>query len=366
MAKDDTEDQEQTEDQTIIEGEATVIPDDDDLALQEVEKELETGSEGEGEAQAEGEGAAEPEPEPAPAGEAEGEAQAEGEGAAQPEGLTIPKPRFDQVAGERDHFRDQAAYWQGQAEAFKAFGPGQQGQTTEAQPEQTPEQKITSFRQEQQAVAKRFDDGELSAAEMETERQRLDDEIWNVRQGTLSPPATEQAQQPAPSNNDLYLDEKLSDLETKHPFSRHIEGKENWDFLAKTAVSRLADQGIEYDASDPVHELRARTVMAELTDQYGPVMTGKRLDQISGGQQQQPERQEPQQKQPSPEAKARGQKLDLQQELPPDIGAAGNGDQNSDVWSEERVSSLTEEEWEALPAATQTALNRKFGDGASP
>lgn len=360
MATEDTE--VQTDDQNIIEGESEAILDDDDLALQEVEKSVaEEEAESEGAAEAEGEGQAEP-------AEAAEEAQAEGEGAAQPEASdipTIPKPRFDQVAQERDQWRDQALRMQGQIEAFQVFQQQPGGTQQEQQPaEQTPEQKIAGFRDEQKAIAKRFDDGEISAEDMETERQRLDDEIWNVRQGALTPPATQDTTQTGQDQRtDLYLNEKFDQLETQYPYTKLIEGEPNWAFLSNQAVAELKAEGMEtIDPNNPAHELAVRTRMAELTDKYGPVMTGKTVEQPNGSQQQQSGQQP---NQMSPQAKARNEKLSLANELPPDIGAAGGSGQG-DVWTEERMLSLSEEEFENLPASTRDALNRKYGDGASP
>lgn len=292
----------------------------------------------------------------------------------------IPLPRFQEVNSRLDEARIENARLMGRLEAIQAMG-GQTGTAAgEQQPgeaEPTAAEKIAAIREEQAGVAKRFDEGEITLAEAEGERARLDDRIWDIRQDELTK-ANVTAQQPqaeaAGVQTDLYREERLGQLEDQHPYTRLIREDAHWDFLVSETHRLLNAEGRTIDPRNPADDLVFRTRMAELTDTYGPNFTGIARETLGGGApsdaghqtQNQPERggtAKPGEM--SDEAKARDAKLDMAQRMPPDVSQLGGANAAADVWTDERVAALSEEEYEALPDATRAAIARKFGDGSS-
>lgn len=303
------------------------------------------------------------------------EAPAAGQPAAATEGEktpTVPLARFQEVNHQAGQLALENARLKGQNEALASMRvPAGEGAVPAAAPvEETPEQKVATVRAQQSQLAAQWDKGEISITEYEAGRQQLDDQVYDIRQAAIVPPTPAQPGEPR-TYTDPYTDEKLTALEAAHPYHALIKSPTHWDFLASESVTSLKRDGTltEFDPNNPRHELMARERMAELTDIYGPLWTGKSPADLTGGtaaaaaagrddQQPQPGGDQPQ---PSAQARARANKLALAADMPPNIAEAGAAGQD-DVWTEERAAALTEEEFEALPDAARLALSRRYGD----
>lgn len=253
----------------------------DDQALREAREAVEAEDKPaeDPEAEAGDKPAAEAEPKPA-GGEAQPDAEkpaagapkADGEAAeaAKPEQIMVPIERLNDVRGKLSEALLQNAYLKGVAET-RAQQPVNQGET--AEPVKSPEERLTEIHTEIDALALKFDDGEISMAEFKKQERVLESEAFDVRQAQVAPVAEPEPAAPA-SNPDLYLDQLTEQLERDHPYTMVIQKDDamaptRWAMLEAEAKAELAQEGVEL-IGDPrsVYELRRR--MAEKTDAYGP------------------------------------------------------------------------------------------------
>jgi len=271
----------------------------------------------------------------------------------------IPKARFDDVNNAKNEAERQAAYWRGQAEARSQAQP-----TVAQQPPpvvETPEQKIAAIRTERSALAKKFDDGELTASEWDAQRLALEDKETTVREAAmlerLRPAAQPPAPAPTPAGESLTLSDHTARLETAHPYVSLIDNDADFEFLKSRAAADLIAQGKLGQSGVPVGEIQIyemRKRVAELSDQFGPAMTGKTLAEVTGQPQTPPVQTPPAL---SPEAQARASKLNLQATLPPDITAmTGTPGAPSGEVSDAQLENMSDEDIGKLPVGVRNKL----------
>ncbi len=75
---------------------------------------------------------------------------------------------------------------------------------------------------------------------------------------------------------ECYLDRLTRELEAKHPYALLIRDNLHWAFLEAEAGAQLIKEGVQV-RDDETSTLVLRTRMAELTDTFGPAMTGMTL-----------------------------------------------------------------------------------------
>ncbi|HEC14941.1 MAG TPA: hypothetical protein ENI72_04200 [Rhodospirillales bacterium] len=331
------------------------------MEAEEAELTKEPAPEGEGnpEGQETEEKAEEAEPE---AKSAEGEATTEQVTPPETEGqpsVMIPKSRFDsaqaKTRGERDEALQSAAYWKGRAEQA-ALMP--QGTPATTEPEITPDQIIAEAREQKNKLVKEYDDGTIDTMEYETAKDQLEDRIFEARQSKLTPPAPPQKEEPAEkveTGEDLYLDQLTAGLEEKHPFALAIPADDpRWGFLEGEALRQFNAEGTQLQqGARGLFMLRER--MAQLTDQYGPLWTGKTVEQLNantGDVAARPTQETtvPGGEKPglSSQAKARKEKLILSGQHPPDISNLGSSGINEEI-TDADIEKMTDEEIAALP-----------------
>ncbi|WP_341702619.1 hypothetical protein [Ferrovibrio sp.] len=287
-------------------------------------------------------GAAAPQP-PKPEAEADKPA---------PEGATtkpvmIPKARLDEVLGKLDEAARQNAYLQGKLDQAAAQPQPAKpaGEPPKAEP--TPDQILAGIEAEKLDLAEKYDRGEISTAEWKKREIELDRKGRQVQQDMLAPARAEPA--PAQTKDDLALDLATAELEKRHPYSTLITEESDWAFLEGKARQQLVAAGEVLDGSARA-ALLLRTTMAQLTDTYGPHMTGKVIEKPATkpvGQQQH---------QPSGTAAARGAKLTMADGLPPDINNLGGSAASSTEISEADILGMTDEDIAALPEATRRRI----------
>lgn len=290
-----------------------------------------------------------PPPEPAAPAAPAGPALApEPAAASAPKTVTLTQDQFDAL----QRGTQEAAYWRGMAEgrAPAAAAPG-----TPAAPAKTSAQRLDEIDASRLAIAKKFDDGEISYAQATEQQITLDRQARALLQAAT--PAS--AAPAAPAHvDDLYLDRVTAELEDAHPYALLIDPKHwAWKGIEQEARQTLLAQGVVLKDGDPRSALAVRTRMAELTDRYGPGMTGIAPAKAASEAATRSGRQAPP-AQPAagataptglPTADERAAKLRLQAQHPPDItGTRGGNNSLADV-SDAQIAQMTDDEISALP-----------------
>ncbi|MER8602798.1 hypothetical protein NKH48_03250 [Mesorhizobium sp. M1233] len=265
----------------------------------------------------------------------------------QPAPAVIPKARFDEVLGKNDEMARQIAFLSGQVEALKVRGPAAPGPAaTPAAPAQpAAADRLIAVGTQIDALARKYDAGELSYADLTTQRRALDNQEQSIREEILLAKVPKPEQQQQPATADLYLDQLTADLEAKHPYLAAIESDMDFDWLVNKAKESFAAERIELPKG-PVGNLRLRERIAVLSDRYGPMLTGKTLAATPA-----PAPATPAAPGLSPEAAARAAKIAMQGDMPPNVasmtGSAG------EVISEASIENMSDDDLAALPIATR-------------
>jgi len=267
------------------------------------------------------------------------------------ETVMVPKARLDEVLRERAEAERRATYLQGALDAQR-MAPGAARPPAEqpaAQAPPSPEQRIGTVKAQRLALAKKYDDGEIDAAEFRKQDDAYEDQIWNIRQETLRP-----ASQPAPRQtpaNDLYLEEVTERLEAQHPYTT-VLADTDMQFLVMKAKESLTAEGVRL-GNDPRSLLLLRKRTAELSDTFGPMLTGKQLQPATSaanaGTPTQPAGM-------SAQAQARANKLALAASHPADIQNLGGPGQAAGVPTQQQIAAMSDEEIAALPESTRARI----------
>lgn len=312
------------------------------------------------------------EPEAAAAQETAGEpGKGEPERQGPDEQNMVPQARVNEITRQRNDAVLTAARLQGQNEAMRAMmekgTAGPDGKELPQGPAATPEERIATIREQKAESTRKYEEGELSAVEWQKEQDGFEDQVFAVRQ-EQSQAASAGSQAPAgqadqPRARDPYVESLMDGLEAKHPYSAVISTKLDWAIIESKAYETLKSDGVELIKGDSQSTLQLRTRMAELSDVWGPTMTGKTLEEaktIQASKSKSPKSTPvkdgpaaPAQKpgELSEAAKARKAKLDLAKTIAPDVDNLGGANSGTELPSDERILSMTEDEIAALPPA---------------
>jgi hypothetical protein len=254
----------------------------------------------------------------------------------------IPKARLDEVLKKQSDLERRNAFLEG---ALSAQGQLKSGEAAPAAPE-PPKRTLDHIDADKVSLAKQFDEGKLSATEWQEKLVELDREAR-----ALSAPAPTANQQ---AGDDLFLEHLTDQLEQKHPYSKLIEEDSHWQFLETEAMRQLAAEGVRIGKSaTDTFILRQR--MAQLTDVYGPTMTGKSIQKKSAGPA--ATTTTPPNPAPAKSAAARAEKLDMAARHPADINQLGGSSTNdAGEISEAAILTMSDEEIAALPEATKRRI----------
>ena len=228
----------------------------------------------------------------------------------------------------------QALILQGQVQAMTAM---MQPTREQAEPEVvvTP---LQSVRSEMIALAEKFDQGEISAKDMEEQRQALADREWEIRSTSL------QQTQAAPAT-DLHLETATAQLEKDYPVLNILTAED----LAPLATLAKRQAEISGKPIQPgaMGTLELRTRIAQLaTQMYGGPSTASTPQPAL-----------------SEDAQARERKMAFAAGMPPDVTKMGSP--ASDTLTNEsdalaRMEGMTEEQqWallKTLPVSARTTL----------
>lgn len=272
---------------------------------------------------------------------------------------TIPKARFDEMVDKANKAAQEAAYYKGVAEARAAAQQPAQPQQPQRQ-QATPEQQLAEIARRTDALAKQFDDGQISMTDFKRAERQLAQYEHGIREALLvakvRPP-----QQPAPApqqgNDELYLETLTADLERQHPWVAMFDQagtKSDWTLLRERAIENLTAQGIDASGNSALGIYNRRQEMARLADELGPALVAARA-QAKGitlpGQQPAAAGAQPQQRPLSPQAQARQAKLQQAANAPPNL-ASLVGTTGLQGFTPSQVEALTEDEFDKLPRAT--------------
>lgn len=215
-------------------------------------------------------------------------------------GTTVPKGRLDQQIDKTRQAREaeqkalqEAAYYKGLAEG-RASNPATSGDQPGAVPAaKTPEEQIAELRAQKQKNATEYEDGgDLTLADLTSRQDELDDKIFAIKAEQLRPAAPSE---PAPATNtaanDLYLQQRTAQLTEEHPYTQEgVLGEEDWIFLQGKAVAALSEAGAPLPQGQltPDQMLSLRTKIAELSDEFGPVLNKTFVPPKAKGQEPKP------------------------------------------------------------------------------
>lgn len=282
---------------------------------------------------------------------------------AQPEGVMIPKARFDEVLARATKAEQEAAYQRGLAEGRQpaAPAPGQPG----GQPQPaaaTPEQRLAAIDTEIDALATKFDNGEITMADYKKQERALDDKRLAIRDEGLV--ARVKPVEAPVADNALYLDNLTAQLEDAHPWVnvlQQVGTDHDWAYLKALATDNLIARKIDPTQNTTIVSYELRKEMAQLADTMGPGLLTARAQAkgiaLPGQTQQDPQQPAGGKPAPTPNAANRAAKLALAATAPPNLSAMTGtpGAPGVDV-SDTTVEAMTDEAIGALPAAARNRL----------
>lgn len=273
----------------------------------------------------------------------------------------IPKARFDAAIAQA---RGQADYWRGIAEARVGMQGGQPANPGQQQPNQTtPEQRLTAIASEMDALADKFDNGELSMKELTAAQRKLQDEAFDLRRVMLV--AEVEQRIPVPQE-DLTLTQKTMEIEAQHPYLPVVFPDKPVEQL--TPIEQSRQQMIREEATaavvaenpgikpGPRADLLFRAKLGEIADRYGAIWYPNAKPQA----QKQPAAgttQTPPASQPPPGGKPaltekqeqRLNKLTLADRQPPTTANLGTQASGMGDYTPERIAQMSEDEYARLP-----------------
>lgn len=262
----------------------------------------------------------------------------------------IPKARLDEVLAQSAAKDQTIARLQGETEALKMVVQPKAPGATPAQPAAPSlEQEVASLRQQQDALAKRYDDGEVDMATVTREIRKLEDQVFRLREQSLAEKLKPAPAAPQATAPDMRLEEKFQELEGAHPMLKTAEvmRDDHWDFLLNEAATQLRNEGVEFPKGPlpPLLRFKLSERVATLSDVYGPIWGAK-----AAQPQQQPA---PPNKGMSPTAQARANKLDLAANAPPDVNRLTPQGGQGPEFTEDQIANMSDEEILALPKSVR-------------
>jgi hypothetical protein len=281
---------------------------------------------------------------PAAAPAAQPGVQEQPRGTEPPAPIMIPKARLDEEIGKRTNLEHEVARLNGQLEATKAFvqkpapAPAQP-----AAPQKTADERLAEVHAKVDALAAKFDAGELTYAQMKQQERTLASEEQSIREEQLL--SRVKPQQPAAAGDPLYLDRLTADLEANHPYLAAITSEIDFNWLVSRAKEELAAENVPLKGDMGNYRVRER--VAILSDRFGEVLTGKKIALPGAAQ--------PSNGQPSADAQARAAKLNLATDLPPNL-ASMTGASQPGAPTDRAIESMSDDEIAALPKAVRDKM----------
>lgn len=266
--------------------------------------------------------------------------------------IMIPKARLDQVLAERDNYKNALGHVQAVNEVQTQMLQGKNVKEDVKESPDQPETKdydviITDAETKKVDLAQKYEDGEISLVEFETQRNELDRSIRNLdreQQKAMfedvkkANDASSDAKVKQ-SNEATYINNEAINIQANHPYVAKIDGlpdgdrQDAWDFINSKATRALNQQGVNPNDGTLESKMAFIRAKAQLTDTYGSQLTGQSITP----------KQEPQGKAGLSEtAQSRADKLDLADRQPPSIGNVGEVDRRE--LTEDDIINMTDDE----------------------
>lgn len=298
-------------------------------------------------------------------GEQQPEQQGQQDQERQPDKATImvPKPRLDEVLTRAERAEQDAAFWRGVAQArgeVMQQGSGAQpgadanGGTTEQPKQQTPDEMLAALAAEEDAIAERYDAGDISEKEKTQLLRDVRNREFEVRKALLAPPPQQPAQTVTVDDvkRQLEAEKQESQLYEQHPYAALVFPAQAETDPSTKAVMDARRSMVKAEARDallrdhpgisgPQADAMFRDYLARTADKYGPAwfgeIKGKASPQAGGTGQM------------SPAAQDRLNKMGVQRQQPADIGNLGTSQGAGDEWTSDRIAALSDDQYAALP-----------------
>jgi hypothetical protein len=273
------------------------------------------------------------------------------EGKKQPPAM-IPKPRFDEVRGRLSKAEQAAIYWKGVAEGRIQ----QQGQTPKQEEEAPAPDPVADLEAEQEALAKRYDDGDISMTEFTQENRRLTRELAKAE--AAHTPTEDADPKQSDFSGNLAVQSAYREIAKANPWlSQPTKGlqeglRADLEDLNDRAHELARSEGISIDTRTEQGVVLHRAFLiaaaheAGLPQRYGwtpPAEEPEQPPQSQSGRQ----RSNPKPGAPTPDQ--RRQKVALRNSLPGDPTQAGVAGTPGQEPSAAEIANMNEDEIAALP-----------------
>ena len=295
----------------------------------------------------------------------------------------VPIGRLNEALSKADKERTAAIYWEGVAQGAlnsQKGTDGAAGATADAVVK-PPQDRIVDVRAAKVALAEQFDNGEITAAQWESQRSALEDQEDAIRQEVLAAASTDKAAPQANNGSregELYVQDLTDQIAEEHPYVALIGEPEDsrvaaqrWQNLEREAATEMMEKGFQFhpgtDGKLPARELLAlRAEVANLTDRYGPLWFPNAT--LPASTDPQPTTSQPggkpagQGENLSERQLARKTKLALAAAQPPDSTDVG-GTGGTREYSDADILAMSEEELDALPESLRRKFDPEYSTG---
>lgn len=275
--------------------------------------------------------------------------------------IMIPKQRFDEVNGRVSKAEQDAAYWRGVAEARAQPAP-KPGEQQQQQQQPKPEDRLAAIHAKQDEIATKFDNGEITLADVTKQQRALAADEQAIREEVLLAKVPKPTADAQPGNNELYLDSMTAQIERDHPMVMafdQVGSETDWNIVKSRAMENLTARGIDPTKGD-IGKYNLRKEMAVVIDELGPSLIGAKAKlagiELPNGQPSSQGQQQQQQKPANGSPEARAAKLALAAGAPPNISTARTSGDDPAAPTDSRIETMSDEEIAALPVATRNKL----------
>lgn len=271
----------------------------------------------------------------------------------------IPKPRLDEALNKLSESERKNAYLQGQLDARKEVPAAPAGKPAATEP--TPEDRIAAVHLEIDALAEKFDAGDISMKDYKKAERALLAREATIRE-EVAPKPTGTAPAPA-GDGELYLETLTAQLEEAHPWSvvfEQVGTPAEWELLKAQAAANLKERGVDLSKRTTLTRYELRKEVATLADEYGPALLTARATAkgvaIPGQTPAAAAPAAPGSKPLSPEAQARQAALKKAAGAPPSLAnMAGTVDTGGGP-SDQQIESMSDDDYDKLPTAVRNKL----------
>lgn len=194
---------------------------------------------------------------------------------------TIPKPRFDEVLADKAQAERDAAYWRGVAQARgEQAGASPQAPPQDELPKaKTVDEVLGELAAEEDAIAAKYDDGELTEVERTKALRDVRNREFAARQAAMAPPPVTPS---APSITVADVKDQLaSDRHAEALYQRHPYAKLLWEAPMDDPVIAARQEMVKTEARAEVlrdhpgisghqADVLYRESLAKVANSYGP------------------------------------------------------------------------------------------------